>query len=121
VIGAALIHQKKIRKEFNMTFKDYKLPGTCDVCGKETDVVVCASTMGAISFAYCEDCFNKQLEPYWAMVSYISCAGKFPNDINEDYQELCRNILKGLGKTEEQFIKDVDNAIQEMHDYFESL
>jgi predicted amidophosphoribosyltransferase len=98
VIGADLIHQKKIRKEFNMTFKDYKLPGTCNVCGKETDVVVCASTMGAISFAYCEDCLNKRLEPYWAMVSYISCAGKFPNDINEGYQELCRNILTSHAK-----------------------
>lgn len=100
-----------------MTFKDYKLPGTCDVCGKETDVVVCASTMGAISFAYCEDCFNKQLEPYWAMVSYISCAGKFPDDINEGYQKHCRNILKELNISEQQFINDVNKSINELKMY----
>ena len=25
-------------------FKKYSFPGTCSVCGKETDVVVCASS-----------------------------------------------------------------------------
>ena len=100
-----------------MAFEDYKNNGTCDVCGKETDVVVCASTMGTISFAYCKDCFDKRLEPYWAMVAYISCAGRFPDDIHESYQELCRNILKGLGRTEEEFIQDVDRSIEELSVY----
>jgi len=101
-----------------MSFEDYKLPGTCDVCGKETDIVVCASTMGAISFGYCKECLQKGLEPYWAMVSYISCAGRFPNDINERYQLRCRDVLKGLGISEEQFIKDVDKAIKKIYEYF---
>lgn len=100
-----------------MSFEDYKHHGKCDVCGEETDVVVCASTMGAISFAYCKECLFKRLEPYWAMVAYISCAGNFPDDINADYQELCRHILKELNISEEKFIEDVNKSIEEMFNY----
>jgi len=82
--------------------------GKCDVCGKEEEIYVRSSTMGAISFAYCKDCLQKGLEPYNAVVAYISCVGRFPDDINENYQNYVRNILKELGISEEQFIKDVD-------------
>lgn len=87
----------------------------CDVCGKETEVFVCASSMGAISFAYCKVCLTQGLEPYWAMVSYIACAGKFPDDINESYQKRVRYILKKLNISEEQFVKDVNNCIKEVN------
>jgi hypothetical protein len=104
-----------------MAFKDYCADGKCDVCGKEDKIVVCASTMGAISFGYCEECFNKRLEPYGAMVAYIACAGRFPEDINESYRQHVRDILKGLGKTEEQFIIDVNKDIEDMNSYFEEM
>lgn len=98
-------------------FKKYARIGTCDVCGKQTDVIVCCSAFGAISYAYCEDCFNNRLEPYYAMVNYISCAGLFPEDINEEYQALCRHILNGLGISEEKFIADVDAARSDYMDF----
>lgn len=44
--------------------------------------------------------------------------GKFPESINEGYQKYVRYILKELGKTEEEFIKDVDKAIEDMNEYF---
>ena len=91
-------------------FEKFANHGTCDVCGKDTDVVVCSSAFGATCYAYCRDCFNNYLEPYGAMVVYISCAGNFPDDINEEYQRLCRHILKGLGISEEKFIEDVKRA-----------
>ena len=91
-------------------FKKYAFPGTCSVCGRQTDVVVCCSVFGATSYAYCEHCLSNYLEPYHAMVDYISCAGLFPDDINEQYQKLCRHILKELGISEEKFIEDVKNA-----------
>lgn len=90
--------------------------GKCDVCGKETDVQVAASTMGGISFAYCFDCLHKDLEPYGAMVAYIACAGRFPDEINEQYQQHVRYILEGLGVSEDRFIADVDKDIKEMND-----
>jgi len=94
-------------------FDDYSRPGTCDVCNKKAPVVVHASTYGAISNAYCKACFEKQLEPYQNIVSYICCAGRFPDDINSMYIEDVRRILKEMGISEEKFIKDVDDAINE--------
>jgi hypothetical protein len=99
-------------------FSELSRPGKCDVCGKETDVVVCASSMGATSYAYCEDCLNKGLEPYDAMVSYIACAGRFPDDINSTYQEHCRNILNELNISEDKFIADVDKCSLELYEDF---
>jgi hypothetical protein len=96
------------------SFKELSFDGVCAVCGKETDVVACASSMGAISFAYCEDCLNKGLEPYNAMVDYIACAGRFPDDINAAYQEHCRNICRELNISEEKFIADVDKSMLDM-------
>ena len=97
-------------------FEEYCFPGTCSVCGKQTEVVVCASAFGGISYAYCEHCLSNYLEPYDAMVIYISCAGLFPDDINEQYQKLCRHILKELNIPEEKFIEDVKKANE---DYIE--
>lgn len=102
-------------------FEKYAHAGTCDVCGKKTDVIVCASVFGPISYAYCRDCFDNYLEPYHAMVAYISCAGYFPDEINEEYQKLCRHILNGLGILEEKFIEDVKKAVEDEIAYYESL
>ena len=73
-----------------------------------------------ISYAHCEDCFNKELEPYSGMVAYVSSAGRFPEDINERYQTRCRNILRELGISEEQFVNDVDKAIKEENEYWKN-
>ena len=97
-------------------FDEYARPGKCDVCGQETQVVVCSSMFGATSYAYCKHCFDNYLEPYHAMVSYIACAGLFPDDINEEYQKICRNILHGLGISEEKFIKDVEDTYNDFNE-----
>ena len=55
------------------------------------------------------------------MVNYISCAGLFPEDINEEYQALCRHILKGLGISEEKFIEDVDVARSDYMDFCDMI
>lgn len=95
-------------------FEKYCFPGVCSVCGKHTDVVVCASAFGATTYAYCEHCLSNELEPYHAMVDYISCAGLFPDDVNEPYQDLCRHILKHLGISEKKFIEDVRRASEDI-------
>ena len=83
----------------------------CDVCGKEDKIFVAASAYGPVSFAYCEECLQNGREPYGAIVSYIACAGHFPDDINEEYQEDVRRQLVLHGISEEQFIQDVEDAI----------
>ena len=104
-----------------MEFKNISISGKCDVCGKEADVTVCCSVFGAFSYAYCEDCLKSGLEPYWAMVNYIANAGRFPDDINEVYQEVCRDILGKLGISEEQFAADVKKTIDDEYEYFVRL
>jgi hypothetical protein len=88
-------------------FKKHAHLGKCDVCGKETQVAVAASSMGPVSLSYCENCLAKGAEPYEFMVAYISCAGNWPEDINQDSQARVRSILSYLGKTEEEFATDV--------------
>ena len=66
--------------------------------------VVAASAYGATSYAFCDDCLEKGLEPYSAVVAYIACAGHFPEDINETYRGDVRRMLPLWGKTEAEFI-----------------
>lgn len=42
------------------------------------------------------------------MVDYIADAGRWPDDINEVYQEEVRRQLKLHSKTEEEFKEDVE-------------
>lgn len=94
------------------------LKNTCEVCGKRnTTFVTCASKFGPMSFFYCSDCFKEGKEPYDTIVAYIACAGHFPEDINEEYQKEVRRQLVLHSKTEEEFIKDVDNFINKLMEY----
>ena len=42
-------------------FEEIAHKGRCDVCGKQTDVAVCASSCGPISLAYCRSCLEAGL------------------------------------------------------------
>lgn len=79
-------------------FNEIAHKGTCDVCGKQADVAVCASSCGPISLAYCRDCLEAGLEPYGIMLAYISGAGYWPDDINPAYQELVRKTWRSTTK-----------------------
>ena len=79
-------------------FEEIAHKGRCDVCGKQTDVAVCASSCGPISLAYCRSCLEAGLEPYGIMLAYISGAGHWPDDINPAYQELVRKTWRSTAK-----------------------
>lgn len=81
--------------------------GKCDVCGKETRVAVCASTMGPVSLSYCEECLRNAAEPYSFMVAFAACAGEWPDGISGEAQARIRKLLAFHGKTEEEFSQDV--------------
>jgi hypothetical protein len=90
----------------------------CSVCGKDTDCKSVCGCFGAFSYSICDDCLTTGKEPYSAMVTYIANAGHFPKDINPGYQSIVRAQLKLHNKTEEEFIKDVDNCINTMYAFF---
>ena len=99
-------------------FYEYNLDGVCDVCHKHVKVVVCCGGYGPISNAYCEECYSKGLQPYEVMVAYLSCAGRFPDDISPGYVKDVRRILAEMDIPEEKFIKDIDEAIEELNVYY---
>lgn len=80
----------------------------CAVCGKPADVVACSS-LEAMSFAYCYDCIENDLEPYGHVVVHVGCNyGKFPDDVPEEFQREIRHMLPFWGKTEEEFTRAVN-------------
>ena len=99
-----------------LTCEDHVLVKACDVCGKTAPVHVAASAYGPISLAYCDECMEKGLEPYHAVVLYIAGAGHFPDEINKEYVKDVRRMLPLWGKTEEEFIQDVENSIKDMEE-----
>lgn len=96
----------------------------CDCCKKwVSNTHAVSSVFGAFTLSVCDDCALSGRDSYGLMVSYIGCAGRFPDDINETYREEVRYQLKLHGKSEEQFIKDVDDynkdLMEVMKDYAE--
>lgn len=85
----------------------------CAGCKKAEGITVVCSMFGATSFALCDKCLQEGREDYRNMVNYISCAGHWPQDINDIYQEEVRRQLKLHNKTEEEFRNDVEEAIAE--------
>lgn len=98
----------------NSKFNRHQQHGKCEVCGKEGPVVVCSSTLGPFSFAYCEDCLHAGAEPYWFTVNAVALCGLWPDDVNEAFQEKIRSVLKYLNRSEEVFKADVETACEEM-------
>ena len=89
------------------------------MCGQQQKVAVLASTVGPISFAYCEQCLEAGAEPYWALVSYIAGAGEWPDGISQAYQDFVRRNLQYHQKSEEEFASDVKQCIDEMNEMWE--
>lgn len=95
------------------------MTGRCDVCGREGHVFVACSACGAETHTYCLECLHSGAEPWSALVSYISIAGFYPDDINENYRDIVRATCARLGRTEEEFAADVKQEIENEPDFFE--
>lgn len=92
----------------------------CAGCKKAEGITVVCSMFGATSFALCDECLREGREDYRNMVNYISCAGHWPQDINDTYQEEVRRQLKLHDKTEAEFAADVDEEIKRDLEFQES-
>lgn len=103
-----------------MTFEEYARPGTCEVCGANGLTVVCCSSLGAVSHAYCYDCWNDGLEPYGTMVGCVSGCGDSIDDVNESAQDIIRRSLSKIGKSVEEFNEAVAQANRTMEEFFAS-
>ena len=102
-------------------FIDYAHIGTCEVCGKSAPVVVVSSRLGPCGYAYCEECYDANLEPYPMIVTTVwTCGWENMADCAKTY---IRKTLTKLGKTEEEMLADVkaedDSFIAAMQNYEE--
>ena len=88
----------------------------CEVCGKEPAVAVAAVPGIPYSAGYCGTCLEAgQTTPYWLLVANTACV-MTPGDRLEDVSapwwiETVANTLSYLGKSREQFDRDVELAL----------
>ena len=102
-----------------MNFEDVAHDGKCDVCGKKCKVVVCSSSMGAVSFAYCHECLNAYREPYGAIIGFYSTCSM---DEIRLFADKNANLLeKFYKKTKDEFKNDCAAAVKEFENYINSL
>jgi hypothetical protein len=93
----------------------------CAGCKKAEGITVVCSMFGATSFALCDKCLREGREDYRNMVNYISCAGHWPQDINDIYQAEVRRQLKLHDVPEEVFKFEVERAIAEEQVFISEL
>jgi hypothetical protein len=93
----------------------------CAGCKKAEGITVVCSMFGATSFALCDKCLREGREDYRNMVNYISCAGHWPQDINDIYQAEVRRQLKLHNVPEEVFKFEVERAIAEEQAFISEL
>lgn len=93
----------------------------CAGCKKAEGITVVCSMFGATSFALCDKCLREGKEDYRNMVNYISCAGHWPEDINDIYQAEVRRQLKLHDVPEEVFKLEVERAIAEEQAFIKEL
>lgn len=91
----------------------------CAGCGrKRLEGVAVCSSFGATTLSFCCECINAGRDSYREMVRYIASAGRFPEDINKEFQDEVRRQLILHNKTEEEFIHDVNSEIDEEIEFF---
>ena len=93
-------------------FEDISRDGVCDVCGKQTKVAVFASSCGPVSYAYCEECAARGLEPYGAFVAEYSLVDEATMlDFATRNEKILNNFYH---KTKDQFLDDCKKTAEEL-------
>lgn len=88
----------------------------CDCCGKMVDHVnVLCSGIVPVSFAYCNECARKDVEPYSALVAYFAdvVAENKWNDLTPYWQEIIKESCEVGGHTLEQFFQDCNKCMED--------
>lgn len=79
----------------------------CDVCGEHKEVGVASVPGVPMSVAYCTDCLRANAHPYEIMVINTALCGGYDHS-SEWWQQMVDDTLAHLGKTREQFDRDVE-------------
>lgn len=84
----------------------------CEVCNEREAVGVCSTSI-PYSAAYCEECLQAGVDPYWVVVANTACINGLEHS-NDEWKEQVNRTLKHLNKTKEQFNIDVAKSIKDL-------
>lgn len=94
----------------------------CDVCSKNGETFVGSSTLGAVSFAYCEECLRSGAEPYGLLAYTLSMFGSdWENGMREEYHIIIKATLEATEKNYDELKQDVAKIIDEENEYFSMM
>ena len=87
----------------------------CEVCGEIKPVQVCSSSLGGISFAYCKDCLEADIEPWSMLVAHMSGCDLTYETVNDGYVQLIDRCLAFHHKTLDQLKSDIDESDRQFY------
>ena len=85
----------------------------CEVCKTNIAQGVYCSSFGPISFAYCTDCGLSGAEPYGVLLGIAAMQQLDGNEIL-GLEHTIEATLSRVGKTKEDFKRDVDTMAKDM-------
>lgn len=85
----------------------------CDVCGEREEVGVAFVPGVSMSIAYCIECLRANAHPYGIMVINTALIDGYDN-ASGWWQQMVDDTLAHLGKTREQFDRDVEIEMKAM-------
>lgn len=88
----------------------------CDVCGEHEEVGVASVPGVPMSVAYCTECLRANAHPYGIMVINTALIDGYDN-ASEWWQQMVDDTLAHLGKTREQFDRDVEIEMKAMAEW----
>jgi len=89
--------------------------GKCSVCGNEPAVGVCAVPGVPCSMSYGKACLEANAHPWGILVANTAMLGGMEHAAGW-WKEMVESTCKHLGKTREEFDKDVAEDIKSMNE-----
>lgn len=99
----------------------------CSVCDKNEAfgslmiiiLGVCCVPSVPCSMAYCKECLEANAHPWWILVANTACCNGLHNT-TDFWKWMVADTCEHLGKTLEKFNIDVQEAILQMENYYET-
>ena len=86
---------------------------TCDVCNKEPAEGVACVPGVPMSVAYGAACLKANAHPWWVLVANTVCCGGLDNT-HSDWKQMVQDTCTHLGRTLEQFNKEVAEELEKL-------
>ncbi len=88
----------------------------CEVCHKNIAIGVYCVPSVPYSCAYCNECLSANAHPWEILVANTACIGGLEYAA-EFWRQMVNDTISHLGRTMEEFTKDVNRNIKEIDNY----